>query len=171
VSNIVKQRWKIIKCIYISCLYFSFQSVNIFKSNFLYSTRKWGLYGLALLIKFSVMWEVRFSRLRTQNGCHLGSSAVYSVLEVGIVWWLKYYSISRHHCSFYYDYMFRSLLDHLQVMFIYQNYKKLHLQCICNMPVNVKANWLKLHENFCNVIFIHSSKGLSTLQWFSFTQN
>jgi hypothetical protein len=33
------------------------------------------------------------------------------------------YSISRHHCSFYYRYMFRSLLDHLQVMFIYQNYK------------------------------------------------
>jgi hypothetical protein len=50
------------------------------------------------------------------------------------------YSISRHLCSFYYHYMFRSLLDHLQVIFIYQNCKRLHLQCVHNMRVSVKAD-------------------------------
>jgi hypothetical protein len=42
--------------------------------------------------------------------------------------------------QFYHRYMFRSLLDHLQVMFIYQNYKKLHLHCVHNMPVTVKVD-------------------------------
>jgi hypothetical protein len=46
--------------------------------------------------------------------------------------------------QFYYHYICRSLLDHLHVMYIYQNYKKLQLQCIHNMPMSVKADLVKI---------------------------
>jgi hypothetical protein len=50
---------------------------------------------------------------------------VLVVLCVGILWWFEYNIclISQHHFSFYLNYMFRSLLDHLQVMHICKNYK------------------------------------------------
>jgi hypothetical protein len=61
------------------------------------------------------------------------------------------YLISRHHCSFYYHYMFWSLLDHLQVMFIYQHYKNYICVAYITCLWLSKWTWLKLHKHFYNL--------------------
>jgi hypothetical protein len=65
---------------------------------------------------FSLIWYAKWYFWMSTN-YEAPHCTTFSILQYVFL-------ISRHHCSFYYHYMFRSLLDHLQVMFIYQNYKK-----------------------------------------------
>jgi hypothetical protein len=104
--------------------------------------------GMRLILSFSV-WEMGGVQSHINDQCtmkHMWNPLCKNLLLVVCVF------NQSTPLQFYYHYMFRSLLDHLQVMFIYENYKNYTYNAYITCLWVSKQTWLKLHTSFYNLI-------------------